>query len=207
MSSQAETEHQGIIYLFRRDIGRETEVMQTMRADRLGRVYFAELVGTWFLVMVAAGCGVIGAVTHSVPLQAAVVAPALMVGASIYVLGPVSGAHYNPAVTLAFAIRKDFPWNQVAPFWIVQLAGALLAALTLKIMFGFHANMGANEPNLQYFSIWTCMVTEAILTFVLVSIILELPMIERLSAPTRHSPWRQPSRWTGYGRLPSAGRP
>src|ERR1700722_7758816 len=90
----------------------------------------SELLGTFFLVLVAAGGGMM---SHAFPVmirpQAAVVAPALMVMAVILFMGKVSGAHLNPAVSFAFALRGDFPWRRVPGYAVVQLAGATLAAL------------------------------------------------------------------------------
>src|SRR5580698_10700808 len=75
-----------------------------------GRRLFSELLGTFFLVLVAAGGGVVNARFggHVIPAAAQVVAPALMVMAIILFMGTVSGAHLNPAVSLAFALRGDF---------------------------------------------------------------------------------------------------
>src|SRR6476620_4646527 len=96
------------------------------------RRLFSEFLGTFFLVLVAAGGGVIGqAFPHTISRTAAVVAPALMVMAIILFMGKVSGAHLNPAVSVAFALRQDFPWRRVPGYIVVQLGGATLAALFL----------------------------------------------------------------------------
>ena len=74
----------------------------------------AECGGTFFLVLVAAGGGVVDALSHGqVGRAAAVTAPGLMVLAMIYTIGETSGAHINPAVTIAFAARGHFPWRRV----------------------------------------------------------------------------------------------
>ena len=78
------------------------------------RRLFSELLGTFFLVLVAAGGGVMGqAFPNTISRTAAVVAPGLMVMAIILFMGKVSGAHLNPAVSIAFALRGDFPWRRV----------------------------------------------------------------------------------------------
>src|SRR6186997_2483969 len=83
------------------------------------RRLFSELLGTFFLVLVAAGAGMMGqAFPNTVSRTAAVVAPGMMVMAIILFMGKVSGAHLNPAVSLAFALRQDFPWWRV-PGYIV----------------------------------------------------------------------------------------
>lgn len=84
------------------------------------RRLFSELLGTFFLVLVAAGAGMMmTAVPGSVSIGAAVVAPGLMVMAIIMFMGKVSGAHLNPAVSMAFALRGDFPWRRVPAYVIV----------------------------------------------------------------------------------------
>jgi len=75
-----------------------------------------------------------------------VIAPGLMVMAIIYFMGTVSGAHLNPAVTLAFAVRRNFPWRRAPGYVIAQLAGGIAAALFLRLMFGKVGNIGATIP-------------------------------------------------------------
>jgi aquaporin Z len=85
---------------------------------------FAELFGTFLLVLVAAGGGMTGrAFPDTISRTAAVVAPGLMVLAIILFMGKVSGAHLNPAVSVAFSLRGDFPWRRVPGYVLVQLAG------------------------------------------------------------------------------------
>ena len=81
-------------------------------------------------MLVAAGGGMLHG-EGQISLAAAVVAPGLMVMAIILFMGAVSGAHLNPAVSLAFALRGDFPWRRVPGYIIVQLVGATLACLFL----------------------------------------------------------------------------
>src|ERR1700744_6719521 len=136
------------------------------------RRLFSELLGTFFLVLVAAGGGMMshafpGVISHS----AAVVAPALMVMGVILFMGKISGAHLNPAVSIAFALRGDFPWRRVPGCIWVQLAGATLAALVLHAIINVSATFGSNYPAAGYSSaaaFWM----ELILTTGLVSVIL-----------------------------------
>jgi aquaporin Z len=136
------------------------------------RRLFSELLGTFFLVMVAAGGGVMGqAFPNTISRTAAVVAPGLMVMAIILFMGKVSGAHLNPAVSIAFALRGDFPWRRVPGYVVVQLIGAGLAAWFVQAVINVSASYGSNYPAQSYTSLdafWM----ETILTLGLVSVIL-----------------------------------
>lgn len=136
------------------------------------RRLFAEVLGTFLLVVVAAGAPVVDAVSHGqVPLDAQVVAPGLMVMAIIYFMGMVSGAHLNPAVTLSFAARGNFPWSRVPGYVVAQLIGAAAASLLLRALFGTVGQLGATLPG-PGISTTTALVVEALLTLGLVSVIL-----------------------------------
>jgi aquaporin Z len=134
------------------------------------RRLFSELLGTFFLVLVAAGGGVLHA-DGQISLSAAVVAPGLMVMAIILFMGAVSGAHLNPAVSLAFALRGDFPWKRVPGYVVVQLLGATLACLFLLAVFGNMHHLGATLPGPGY-AAWQAFLMEIALTTMLVSVIL-----------------------------------
>jgi len=136
------------------------------------RRIFSEVLGTFFLVLVAAGGGMMGhafpgVISHS----AAVVAPGLMVLAIILFMGKISGAHLNPAVSIAFALRRDFPWQRVPAYIVAQLAGAALAALFLRAVINVSATYGSNYPAHGY-SAMAAFWMELILTMGLVSVIL-----------------------------------
>ncbi|MET0894517.1 MAG: aquaporin [Acidimicrobiia bacterium] len=136
------------------------------------RRLFSEALGTFFLVLVAAGGGMMShAFPNTISRQAAVVAPALMVMAIILFMGKVSGAHLNPAVSVAFALRGDFPWRRVPGYIVVQLVGATLAALFLHAVIDVSAKYGSNYPAASY-SAGAAFWMELILTFGLVSVIL-----------------------------------
>jgi aquaporin Z len=136
------------------------------------RRLFSELLGTFFLVLVAAGGGMMGeAFPDTISRTAAVTAPALMVMAIILFMGKVSGAHLNPAVSVAFALRGDFPWWRVPGYIVIQLGGATLAALFLQHVVRVSAIFGSNYPAQGYTS-WAAFWMELILTLGLVSVIL-----------------------------------
>ena len=134
------------------------------------RRLFSELLGTFALVLVAAGGGILHA-KGQISLAAAVVAPGLMVMAVILFMGAVSGAHLNPGVSLAFALRGDFPWKRVPGYIIIQLAGATLACLFLRWVFGNVEHLGATLPGPGYQN-WQALLMEIVLTALLVSVIL-----------------------------------
>jgi len=136
------------------------------------RRLIGELVGTFFLVLVAAGGPMIDhAVPGSVGRAAAVVAPGLMVLAVILFMGKVSGAHLNPAVSLAFWLRRDFPGRRVPAYVVVQLAGAVLAAWFLQVVVHVSASYGSNYPG-HGTSPLDAFLMETVLTVGLVSVIL-----------------------------------
>lgn len=132
----------------------------------------AEMFGTYLLVLVAAGAGTVDSVTHGdVGRGASVTAPGLMVAAIILFMGAVSGAHLNPLVSVAFALRGDFPWRRVPGYVLAQSGGAILASLTLIAVFGPHGGNGATFPGAA-FTDSQALVVEALLTLGLVSTIL-----------------------------------
>jgi aquaporin Z len=107
----------------------------------------SEVLGTFLLVLAGAGPGVVTAASHvQIGRTAAVAAPGLTVLAVILFMGAVSGAHLNPAVSIAFALRRDFPWRRVPGYVLSQLAGATLAVLFLAAMFGQVGSLGATVP-------------------------------------------------------------
>jgi aquaporin Z len=134
------------------------------------RRLFSELLGTFMLVLVAAGGGILHG-EGQISLAAAVVAPGLMVMGIILFMGAVSGAHLNPAVSLAFALRGDFPWKRVPGYIIIQLVGATLACLFLYAVFGNIQHLGATLPGAGYEN-WQALLMEIVLTATLVSVIL-----------------------------------
>jgi aquaporin Z len=136
------------------------------------RRLLAETGGTFFLVLAAAGAGVVDAVSHGqVGRAAAVTAPGIMVLALIYTIGETSGAHLNPAVTVAFAVRGHFPWRRVPGYVLAQLAGAVLAAALLRSLFGTAGRLGGTFPG-RGIGTGPALALEVVLTFGLMTVIL-----------------------------------
>lgn len=136
------------------------------------RRVFSELWGTFLLVVVAAGADVVAAQSGGEISQSAkVVAPGLMVMAVIYFMGAVGGAHLNPAVTLAFAVRRNFPWSRVPGYIAAQFVGGIAAAWFLRAMFGNIGLLGATVPGPGISDV-KALIMEALLTGGLVNVIL-----------------------------------
>src|SRR6266480_3167161 len=136
------------------------------------RRLISEILGTFLLVLVGAGGAVVNAVSNGqISRAAAVTAPGLMVLAIILFMGGISGAHLNPAVSIAFATRGNFAWLRVPGYIIAQLIGSTLAVLLLRATFGTVGMLGATEPG-PGISDWQAVVVEFVLTAGLVSTIL-----------------------------------
>src|SRR6478736_2626266 len=106
------------------------------------RAVVAEAVGTFALVFAGAGAIVVDARTHALGHVGVAITFGLVIMAMIYAVGHVSGAHFNPAVTFAFALTRHFPWPRAAAYWAAQLAGALLAAALIRASLGSDAHLG-----------------------------------------------------------------
>jgi aquaporin Z len=132
----------------------------------------SEVLGTFLLLLAGAGAAVVAGATHvAIGRVAAVSAPGLTVLAVILFMGAVSGAHLNPVVSIAFALRGDFPWRRVPGYVLAQLVGATLAVLFLLAMFGRVGSLGATEPGVGISDV-QAMFMELVLTAGLLSTIL-----------------------------------
>ncbi|HLI87425.1 MAG TPA: aquaporin [Ktedonobacteraceae bacterium] len=134
------------------------------------RRLLAECVGTFVLVTVEAGGVVVSSLFHQdVNSAAHYVSCGLIVMVIIYALGSTSGAHINPAITFAFALRKDFPWKRVPGYWLAQLIGAIAGAALIRLIFGNVEHLGAPLPHMDTAITFA---VEALLTFFLVTVVL-----------------------------------
>ena len=135
------------------------------------RRLFSEILGTFLLVLAGAGAVVVNATSGGVTRAAAVTVPGLTVMAVILFMGGVSGAHLNPVVSIAFALRRDFPWRRCVGYVVAQLAGATLACAFLLAVLGDKGRLGATLPGAGIHD-WQAMLIELVLTAGLVSTIL-----------------------------------
>ena len=142
-------------------------------AGYTGRRLFAEAFGTFLLVFVAVGGEIVNARFGgaAIPLAARVTAPGLMVAAIILSMGGVAGAHLNPGVSIAFALRSDFPWRRVPGYVIAQLAGGIVAAELVVALIGRQGTAGLTLPG-PGIDVTTAMLWETVLTVGLVTTIL-----------------------------------
>ena len=127
--------------------------------------------GPFSHILVGVGANVVNDVTQgAISSLALVVAPGLMVMVIILFKGNVSGAHLNPAVSISFAARGDFPWRRVPGYIIAQLIGSISACIFLRELFGNVGTLGITSPGIG--NDFQAMVIELVLTLGLVSTIL-----------------------------------
>ena len=140
-----------------------------MKPTPLAQALAAELIGTFALVFAGAGAIMVNAKTGALGHIGIAITFGLVIMVMIYAVGHISGAHFNPAVSLAFALTRHFPAERVFAYWAAQLIGATTAALILRASLGDIANVGATLPSgsdAQSF-LW-----ETILTFFLMFVIM-----------------------------------
>jgi aquaporin NIP len=111
------------------------------------RAAVAEAIGTFALVFAGAGAIMVDAKTHALGHVGVAITFGLVIMAMIYAVGHVSGAHFNAAVTFAFALTRHFPWSRAVLYWCAQLVGAVTAALLLRGSLGDVAHVGATLPS------------------------------------------------------------
>ena len=110
------------------------------------RALVAELIGTFALVFAGAGAIMVDTKTHALGHIGVAISFGLVIMVMIYAVGHISGAHFNPAVSFAFALTRHFPWPRLFAYWAAQALGALLAAATLRASLGNLAHVSATLP-------------------------------------------------------------
>ena len=135
----------------------------------VARSLAAELIGTFALVFAGCGAIMVDARTGQLGHVGVAITFGLVIMVMIYAFGHVSGAHFNPAVTFAFALTRHFPWPQACLYWAAQIAGALIAAALLRASLGDVASVGATLPS---GSDGQTFLWEVVLTFFLMLVIM-----------------------------------
>jgi aquaporin Z len=134
--------------------------------------YIAEIIGTFSMVFCGTGAIIVDEVTNGAVTHVGIaITFGLIVMAMIYSVGSISGAHLNPAVTIAFSVAKRFPAKNIVPYILSQLTGALAASLLLRFLFPENILLGATLPSgseIQSF------ILELVLTFFLMFVILNV---------------------------------
>jgi MIP family channel proteins len=149
-----------------------------LMSNAMTRRYVAEFVGTFGIVFAPVALSASG---HFAGADGGLMASAWVSGlavlAMIYSLGHISAAHFNPAVTLGFAVSRRFPWRYVLPYWMAQLSGGIVAAALVALLLGggHGAHIPAPGPILRAVAI------EAMLTFFLMLVIISVATDKRVA--------------------------
>jgi aquaporin NIP len=128
----------------------------------------AEFVGTFVLVLSSCGAIMVDSQTGALGHIGRALSSGLAITVMIAAVGHISGAHFNPAVTLAFAVARHFDWRELPGYWLAQFAGALAAVACLRLLFGPVAHMGATMPA---GGAWQALALEVLLTAALMFVI------------------------------------
>jgi aquaporin Z len=134
--------------------------------------YIAEFIGTFSMIFCGTGAMTINEVTGGTVTHIGIAFTwGLIVMAMIYAFGETSGAHFNPAVSMAFAYAKKFSWKEVPKYIIAQVLGAFLASLILWVLFPASETLGATIPTVD---VWRAFILEFLLTFFLMVVIINV---------------------------------
>jgi glycerol uptake facilitator protein len=143
----------------------------------LSKKLIAEVIGTWMLVVVGPGAAVLAGDILTIGM-----AFAFVLVAAIYLCGPVSGAHFNPAVTIGLWATKRFPSKEVLPYILAQCVGAILGSLTMLLMLaGAGGGLGAPGVNPTY-GVTGAFVAELVGTYILMLTIMGIAVDKRAPA-------------------------
>ena len=134
--------------------------------------YISEFIGTFAMIFCGTGAMTINEITGGDVTHVGIgITWGLIVMAMIYAFGEISGAHFNPAVSIAFAYAKKFSWKEVPKYIFFQVAGAFAASLLLMWLFPKSELLGATIPAVD---VWRAFVLELILTFFLMVVIINV---------------------------------
>jgi aquaporin NIP len=138
---------------------------------KLKTALYAEFMGTFAMVLCGTAAMAVNETTGAVAHEGVAITWGLIVMAMIYAFGEQSGAHFNPAVTLGFALAKRFEWRLVLPYWITQCAAAICASLLVGYLIPESTLLGATIPSIpQAHAFWL----EFLLSLFLMLVILHI---------------------------------
>ena len=132
---------------------------------------YAEFIGTFAMVFCGTAAMAVNETTGDVAHEGVAITWGLIVMVMIYAFGPQSGAHFNPAVTTAFALAKRFPWKKVPAYIITQTGAAVAASITVKAIIPKSVIIGATIPSIPHQSAFWL---EFLLSFFLMIVILHV---------------------------------
>jgi aquaporin NIP len=134
--------------------------------------YLSEFIGTFILLFAGTGVVVVNQLTNGVVTLPGIAACwGLIIIATVYAFGDISGNHINPAVTIAFAVDKRFEWKNVPGYLVAQLLGAVAASFTLHLLFPENISLGLTQPSGAWYQSF---ILEVLMTFILMMVILRV---------------------------------
>ncbi len=143
----------------------------------------AELIGTYALVTAGCGAIMVNSITDTLGQVGVALTFGLIIVVMIAALGHLSGAHFNPAVTLAFALTRHFPWREVPAYIGAQLVGAIAASYSLLFLFGPVVNIGATLPaGSAIQSLFLEILLTSVLMFVIVAVATDTRAVGEMAA-------------------------
>lgn len=145
--------------------------METIRQSKNTKIFFAELIGTFVLVVSATGAVVINAKVGGEIGWFEAFSPFVGLSLAVYAFGKTSMAHFNPAVTLSYFVSRHITKRQVVYYLFAETVGAILAILLVMTLIGTEANLGVNTPNYS-FPVWTIFGVEVLASLLLMAVIM-----------------------------------
>ena len=133
--------------------------------------YIAEFLGTFTMVFCGTAAMVVNDITGVITHPGVAVTWGLVVMGMIYAFAEISGAHFNPAVTIAFSYAKKFPWKEVPKYILAQCLGAICASLLVFMFWPESETLGATIPTIV---VWKAFILEFLLTFFLMLVIINV---------------------------------
>jgi aquaporin Z len=152
--------------------------LQLLLKDKLDKnikIFFAELIGTFIVIVFATGSVVLDAkLNGALGLSFIAIAPAIAVAVGVYLFGKISMAHFNPAVTVGFLITKHLERKKelLIVYLLAEIIGGILASIFIFSVMGNEANLGANAPNYIDFPIYVIVGIEILASALVMLVIL-----------------------------------